>query len=121
MKILIVDDEPLIRAMVRAQIEKHLRADITEASSGSEALDVLKKTRCDIVISDQWMEKGLGTDILKFLEEDPRRATFFVLFSSDPEIVDSLRRANRCSAVMKPDLNHLLNCVTEACCINFFS
>jgi len=103
---------------VRSELEKYIFAQITEAKNGTEALDLLGQEFFDIVISDQWMEKICGTDLLGFIEKNPERVYHFVLFSSDQDLVLHLKSTKRCPAILKSDFKALASCVIEACCIN---
>ncbi|MBI4863300.1 MAG: response regulator, partial [Candidatus Riflebacteria bacterium] len=49
-RILVVDDDPTIRAMLREWLSE--RYEVKTASSGLEALDVLEKEKFDLVLSD---------------------------------------------------------------------
>jgi PAS domain S-box-containing protein len=65
LSILLVDDHPEVRATTAALL-RELGHDITEASSGAEALAILKNKRqkIDILLSDYAMPQLSGTDLL---------------------------------------------------------
>jgi len=70
-KILIVDDELIMRESLGGWLERdgHL---IEKASSGEEALEIMKKTRFDVLLVDIKMEGMSGLELLKLVKErDP--------------------------------------------------
>jgi two-component system, cell cycle response regulator len=66
--ILIVDDEDLIRMTLSVMISS-LGFHCTVASDGLEAIEVLKKTKCDLVLSDIIMPNMDGLELLKHIRE----------------------------------------------------
>jgi CheY-like chemotaxis protein len=121
MRILLVDDEPILRITLRALLHEHVRAEIVEATSGEEGRWHLQQRGFDIVISDHWMENGHGFELLRFVQQNPQLAYFFIMFTADEEILKRIPQDKRFAGVAKPDVFKLLECVTEACCINLFS
>ena len=68
-KILIVDDELIMRESLRGWLERDGHA-VAAAASGEEALDILATTRFDILLVDIKMEGISGLDVLKQVKED---------------------------------------------------
>ena len=66
-KILIVDDSPTIRKMVRASLQGVESSEFLEASTGLEAIEQLAITRVQLVVLDLNMPDMHGLDVLKFL------------------------------------------------------
>lgn len=66
-KILIVDDEKLIRKGIRTILERNFDdlGEIREASSGKEALDVIFSEKIDILILDIRLPQIDGISVLK--------------------------------------------------------
>ena len=63
-RILIVDDEPFIRSLIRDSLEtKDYETGL--AANGEEALDELARCRYDLVISDVVMPEMEGLELLK--------------------------------------------------------
>jgi CheY-like chemotaxis protein len=58
-KILIVDDEPQVRALIRAALEK-LPVEMVEASDGKEAMNLIETERPDLLLSDYQMPNWDG-------------------------------------------------------------
>lgn len=67
-KILVVDDEELIRRFLKETLErKHL--DVTLAKDGMEAMKALKNSSFDLIITDMKLPDITGIDILKKAKE----------------------------------------------------
>ena len=71
-RIVIVDDEPHLRLLVRATLEAY--CEVLEASDGEAALELAKKERPDLVILDWMMPNQTGIEVLQILREDPDTA-----------------------------------------------
>lgn len=81
-RVLVVDDSPAIRALVVDKLSV-LPFDITEASSGEEALDVTLGQSFDLVVSDIEMDAITGVQLCRVLRGDPGMADIaFVLLTA---------------------------------------
>src|SRR6266700_1345454 len=71
MKILLVDDEPALRELLRATFEG---ADVSvdEAESGLEAEARIRRRRPDVIVLDLRMPGMDGVELCKRLKADPR-------------------------------------------------
>ena len=70
-KILVVDDEPLMRNFLKATLSKSCY-EVTLAENGKIAIDLLNKEHFDLVITDMKMPEKTGLEILKFTQQlDP--------------------------------------------------
>ena len=63
-KILIVDDEEMIRKLLRILLDK-LGYDVKEAADGEEAIEELSKDVFDLLICDILMPKKDGWEVIK--------------------------------------------------------
>ena len=72
-KILIVDDEPDVRHILRRIFEK-AGYEITEAIHGAAALGELDGELPDLVVTDLMMPVMDGNELVKALRNDPRTA-----------------------------------------------
>jgi two-component system cell cycle response regulator len=72
-RVLVVDDSPSIRRHVVQKLET-LGLDITEASSGEEALDLTLDHSFDLVVSDVEMDAITGVQLCRVLRGDPGMA-----------------------------------------------
>lgn len=68
--ILIVDDEPAVRALLRAVLEP-VGARLIEAVDGSEALEVAWLEQPDIAVVDVGLPKLSGVDVCRALQTNP--------------------------------------------------
>jgi len=66
MRVLICDDEPAIRLLYRAAIERE-GIQVDEAADGIECLDVAERTKPDLVILDLYMPRRDGLAVLPLL------------------------------------------------------
>lgn len=73
MKILIIDDEPIIRELLIQIIEEIEHPDISvfEASDGLEGLEKIKTEKPDVVFIDIMMPKLNGFEVCKILQNEP--------------------------------------------------
>jgi len=72
MQILVVDDFSTMRRIVKNQLRELGFSNIREADDGSSALDVLKVTHIDFVVTDWNMPGMAGIDLLKTIRADDR-------------------------------------------------
>ncbi len=66
-RILIVDDSPTIRKMVRASLQGFAPAEFVEAASGLQAIEQLAMGAVDLIVLDLNMPEMHGIDVLKFV------------------------------------------------------
>ena len=76
-KILIADDEPEIREVIKEILEV-FNLDIDMAQDGQEAIDKIKTTKYDLIISDQKMPKKSGLDVLKWMRSENIQSPFLI-------------------------------------------
>lgn len=87
MKILIVDDEALIRTVIKEYCENN-NYEVYEASSGKEALNLLLNYKYDLMILDIMMPEMDGYSMLKELPKEKRIPT--IMLSARGEEYDKL-------------------------------
>src|SRR5262245_57367102 len=69
--ILVVDDSPTIRRMVKAALAELAGAGFVEAASGLEAIERLMLTPVALMVLDLNMPDMHGVDVLKFVRRQP--------------------------------------------------
>jgi len=114
-KILLVDDEISIRKALREilEFEKYL---ISEASSGDEALELLKNNNFDLVLLDIKMKGMDGLEVLEELSKNGFETPVIML--SGHGTIETAMQATKLGAYdfleKPPDLNRLLVSVRNA-------
>lgn len=84
-RILIVDDEPDVRFMLRYILEGG-GYEVDEAINGSAALETLRGANPDLVITDLMMPVMDGNELIDRLRSDPGTKTIPILsLTSNPE------------------------------------
>ena len=78
MRILVVEDDPGVRALIRKTLERNDYR-VLEASNGHEALSVAEMQELDLVLSDLVMPGMNGFQATRELSRDPRTARIPVL------------------------------------------
>jgi CheY-like chemotaxis protein len=69
-RILICDDEPLLRELMRVALVGEYA--IQEAGTVSEAIEVATGFRPDVALVDVMMPGGSGLDVIRHLNHDPK-------------------------------------------------
>ena len=92
-KVLIVDDEPNMRRILKANLRMDNHTCV-EASNSSEAVARLSKEDFDVVVTDQKMPGGTGLDVLRAVQEsDPTTSVIFLTAVGTVELaVESMRQ-----------------------------
>ncbi len=102
-KILLVDDEPALRELLRATFEG---ADVSvdEAESGLEAEARIRRRRPDVIVLDLRMPGMDGVELCKRLKAEPRtrEIPIVLLTGADPEEARRAQRAGAAALVRKP-------------------
>ena len=92
LKVLIVDDEQELRKSVVSILKnshQSIQFEITEASNGQEALDLVKSSFFDLILMDVRMPEMNGLEALKEIKEhDPR--TFVVIMTAHSNLNDAI-------------------------------
>lgn len=92
LKTMIVDDEAELRKSVVSILQNsvpEVNFVITEASNGSEAIDLAKKETWDLILMDVRMPEVNGLEALKQIKEiDPR--TFVVIMTAHSNLTDAV-------------------------------
>ena len=66
--ILVVDDNPTARMLIRTLMMNWLEAEPAEAGSYSESITYLQENDCDIVIIDMVMDPENGADLFEWIQ-----------------------------------------------------
>lgn len=79
MQILVVDDFSTMRRIVKNQLRELGFSNVTEADDGRTALQVLKSSRIDFVVTDWNMPDVTGLELLKVMRSDDAMKSIPVL------------------------------------------
>jgi two-component system LytT family response regulator len=72
MKVVIIDDEPLARSIVREYLQKHPQLEIMqECNDGFEGVKAIQQHQPDLVFLDIQMPKINGFEMLELIEQPP--------------------------------------------------
>ena len=105
LRVLVVDDQLSMRALVRSYLRKMGFESIDEAGSGADALKELSLRPYNLVISDFNMDNGSGLDLLKSMRAHPilkRVPVIMVTAIADKETVTAVVQAGVNGYVVKP-------------------
>jgi two-component system response regulator PilR (NtrC family) len=91
-RILIVDDEPSMRDMLRIVLRRD-GYDVVVAGNGAEAIAILEKERVDLLLSDIRMPDVGGVDVLRAAKNLNRDIIAFMMtaFASTDSAVEAMR------------------------------
>ncbi|HME43822.1 MAG TPA: response regulator [Syntrophorhabdales bacterium] len=86
MRVLVVDDFPTMRRIIK-NVLRQIRVENTlEAQNGKEALDLLKKEEVDLIISDFLMPEMTGMELLRECKNDPQISRIpFIMVTAEAE------------------------------------
>jgi two-component system chemotaxis response regulator CheY len=108
-KVMVVDDQASMRAMIRRALQDIGFKDIRDKGSASEAFASIRTDRVHLVISDYNMPDMDGIDLLRAIRTDEVLAkTVFIMLtgSSDREIVQKAAALGVNNYLVKPFAPH---------------
>lgn len=90
-KILIVDDEDVLRMLIEDTLEDLENVEINTAENGVEALVRLGSDRYDLVILDYMMPEMTGIEVLGELDEELKKSTPIMMLTAKAQEMDRTR------------------------------
>ena len=78
-KILIADDEPSLRLLVKATLSANNLYELIEASDGNEALNKAKNESPDLILLDVMMPGLSGFEVCERLKNDPKTKNIVII------------------------------------------
>jgi DNA-binding response OmpR family regulator len=87
-QILVVDDEPEIRQLIRIHMEQ-AGLQIIEAESGRQAIEKLQAYDIELMILDLMMDDGNGFEVLHYMQENISK-TLVIALSARRELQDKI-------------------------------
>ena len=116
-RILVVDDEETVRAVVKRLLTLHDHS-VDTAADGAEAIDRLQKRRYDLMIIDRNMPRMSGVEAVAVIRTSPRFKDLKILMvtqESTTKTIDEAYERGVDGYVVKPfDMNKLLQKVKLA-------
>jgi DNA-binding NtrC family response regulator len=116
-KILIIEDEePIRRVLVRILSDEDSNYKISEATDGKEGLNLIKKEKFDLVLCDIKMPKMDGIEVLQAANAKNINAPFIMLtgHGNVETAVEAMKLGAYDFISKPPDLNRLLTAVRHA-------
>lgn len=102
LRILIADDEAVIRMGLRTMLEERGYSIVGEAADGRRALDLATKVRPDLVFLDIKMPGMDGLALAEELSQSHRVPVILLTAYGDRTLVDRARRAGAMAYLVKP-------------------
>lgn len=105
LRVLVVDDQPSMRLLVRGGLKELGFAEIDEATDGEDALRKLISKPAHLVIADYNMPKWDGLDLLKAIRMHPpvaKTAYIMLTGNADRELVQKAIQAGVNNYLVKP-------------------
>ena len=105
MRILVVDDYSTMRRIIRNLLNQLGYADVDEAEDGSVALQKMRSSNYNLVISDWNMEPMTGYELLREVRADDRLSrTPFIMVTAESktESVIAAKKAGVNNYIVKP-------------------
>lgn len=110
LRILVVDDQPYMRRVVRSLLESKREWEVCgEASDGREAIEKTEKLHPDVVIMDMSMPRLNGLEATRFIHKFFPRSEVVILTLHDfPDLPRLAREAGAKGFVLKGNFGELL-------------
>jgi two-component system chemotaxis response regulator CheY len=112
MRILVVDDMPLMRHVLINMLRQLDYKDIVEATDGQQALTILQNQLIDLVITDLHMPKMDGLNLLDAIRNDTEHAQLPVLMvtcEDNSETVKKIINSKVSGFIIKPFCMNVLS------------
>jgi AmiR/NasT family two-component response regulator len=101
-RVLIVDDEPMIRLDLRTMLEAMGHEVVGEADNGVDALQLARTLQPDLVIADLMMPEMDGIELSRRLAKERIAPVLILTAYSEPEMVAGADRSGVLGYLVKP-------------------
>jgi response regulator NasT len=101
-RVLIVDDEPVIRLDLKAMLEAMGHTVVGEADNGKDALHLARTLQPDLVIADIMMPEMDGIELSRRLAQERIAPVLVLTAYSEPEMIMGADRAGVLGYLVKP-------------------
>src|SRR5579864_3617928 len=102
MKVLIADDDPIIRLDLKQMLENLDYEVVAEAGDGQQAVELARESTPDICILDVKMPVMDGIEAVSIITEEEIAPTILLTAYSDKELVDRAKEAGVFAYLVKP-------------------
>ena len=102
MKVLIADDDPIIRLDLKQMLENLGYSVVAEAGDGQQAVDLARQSEPDVCILDVKMPVMDGIEAVTIITEENIAPTILLTAYSDKELVDRAKAAGVFAYLVKP-------------------
>jgi pentatricopeptide repeat protein len=103
--VLIIDDQPVMRAALKRILETNPDLSLQEFSNATDAILFLKSNAADLILSDIYMPKGSGFDLINFVRNRPMANDIPLIIVSGEATRDDIVQAIEMGAsdyILKP-------------------
>ena len=101
-RVLVVDDDPPIRSLIAKVLDRQ-GIDVSTASDGQEAIELLQKGNFEAIVLDLMMPVKNGYDVLDFIDALPdRRFGVVVVTAGADRELNQLKSPSVHSVIRKP-------------------
>jgi len=102
MRVLIADDDPIIRLDLKQMLENLDYKVVAEAGDGQQAVDLARESKPDICILDVKMPVMDGIEAVNIITEENIAPAILLTAYSDKELVDRAKAAGVFAYLVKP-------------------
>lgn len=117
LQVLLVEPSPTQQRIIAAEFARLGIDDLRAAGNAGQALEDMRVTRPDLVVSAMYLPDMTGTDLLlRMRAQDALRDTAFMLVSSesDTDVLEPVRQAGAVAILPKPFHHRHLACAIHA-------
>ncbi|ACK42389.1 MULTISPECIES: ANTAR domain-containing response regulator [Dictyoglomus] len=101
-RVLIAEDEPIVRMDLKELLESQGYEVIGEASDGKIAIELARKLKPDVIIMDIRMPNLDGIEAAKILTQEEIAPIIFLTAYSDRELVEKAKEVGVVAYIVKP-------------------
>ena len=112
-KILVAEDNEGLRALFRKVLE-HEGHSVMEAANGREVMNILRRAKVDLCITDLAMPEQEGIETIQMIRSEYPEMKIIVVSGAGPEMLQVSRKLGATASLSKPvDVETLLKTVRE--------
>ena len=103
--ILVIDDDAADLKRAVLMLESHLPHEVLSAASGIDGMEILRKSKIDVVIASTEMSFINGFRILEFIRNDAnlkKIPVFLTTSSNDPDVISQINESAAAGCIIKP-------------------